>query len=177
MPVVAFFGSSKYGEETDEYQAAMKISNKLAENKYSIVSGGYGGIMEAALRGASDHDVVRTGVITDELPERKPNDYVDVKIEKPTYADRLLEIINMADAYVVFPGGTGTLAELALVWALKERRILGDKPIVCYGEQWNEVEQIMSFYSETVIDNINLLTHSSDPEKIAELVINGTKGD
>lgn len=177
MPVVAFFGSSKYGEETEEYQAAMKISNILAENKFSIVSGGYGGIMEAALRGASDHDVVRTGVITAEMPDRKPNDHVDVKIEKSTYAERLLEMIVMADAYVVFPGGTGTLAELALVWALKERKILGEKPIICYGDQWNEVEQIMSFYSETVIDNINLITHSSDPEKIAELLINGTRGD
>jgi uncharacterized protein (TIGR00725 family) len=175
MPIVAFFGSSKYVENSKEYIACEKIALKIAKNGHDIITGGYGGIMEAGLKGALDHNVNRIAVIAKELSNRKVNQYAKEIISKDTYLERLIELTSAADAYIVFPGGTGTLAELSLVWALKERKIFGNKPIVCYGDQWNEVQQIMSFYSETVIDNSDLLFHTCEADEAADFIIEALK--
>jgi uncharacterized protein (TIGR00730 family) len=175
MPIVAFFGSSKSKHDSQEYTAAEQIASLLAQNGLDIMTGSYGGIMQAALKGAMANDVKRIGVATSELSNRKVNEYVSYLITKPTYIDRLIELTSKADAYVVFPGGTGTLAELSIIWALKERKIFSNKPIVCYGEQWNEVHQIMSFYSETVVDNAGVLFNTCDTQEAANYIIKSLK--
>lgn len=172
MPIIAFFGSSKCSRNSEEYMAAEKIADILAEKGFSIVSGGYGGIMEASLKGASKHEVERIAVVSNDLPNRIINDYVNRVIEKPTYMERSLELINIADAYIVFHGGTGTMVELSIIWALKERKIQMNKPIVCFGDQWYEIEQMMSFYSETIIDNSKLIDHCTDIDETVSLILN-----
>ena len=171
MPIITFFGSSKCNSNSEEYKSAEKIADILAEKGFSIASGGYGGIMEASLKGASKYKVERIGVVSKDLPNRIVNDYVGKIIEKPTYMERSLELINIADAYVVFHGGTGTLVELSIIWALKERNIQKNKPIVCFGEQWYEIEQLMSYYSETFIDNISIIEHSIDINETVDLIL------
>ena len=171
MPIIAFFGSSKCSRNSEEYIAAESIADILAEKGFSIISGGYGGIMEASLKGASKHAVERIAVISEDLPNRIINDYVGRIIEKPTYMERSLELINIADGYIVFPGSTGTLAELSIIWALKERNILRNKPIVCFGKQWYEIEQLMSFYSEATKDDSHLIEHSQNIDETVNMII------
>jgi len=175
MPIVAFFGSSKSTPDSQEYIAAEQIASNLAQNGFDIMTGSYGGIMQAALKGALNHNVKRIGIATNELADRKVNEYVSDLITKPTYINRLIELTSKADAYVVFPGGTGTLAELSIIWALKERNIFSSKPIVCFGEQWNEVHQIMSFYSETVVDNSGILFNTCDVNEATKYIIESFK--
>jgi predicted Rossmann-fold nucleotide-binding protein len=79
--------------------------------------------MEAALKGASRFCVDRIGVTTHYFQVKPPNAYVEKHIIKDTYLDRLFELVDIADGYVVLPGGTGTLLELAMVWALRSVRL------------------------------------------------------
>jgi uncharacterized protein (TIGR00730 family) len=175
MPIVAFFGSSKSAPDSQEYIAAEQIASLLAQSGFDIMTGSYGGIMQAALKGAMAHDVKRIGVATSELSDRKSNEFVSYLITKPSYIERLIELTLKADAFVVFPGGTGTLAELSIIWALKERKIFSNKPVVCYGDQWNEVHQIMSFYSETVVDNSGVLFNTCDVNEAANYILESFK--
>ncbi|MEN3026440.1 MAG: LOG family protein [Chlorobiota bacterium] len=135
-PIVTVFGSGRQGPEDPVYQDAVRLGELLGRAGWGVATGGYGGIMEAVLRGAAAFPVRRIGVVTTALAARTVNPYVDEIITVPTYLERLQKLVELGAAYVVFPGGTGTLLELFAVWALRERRLLPDKPIVCLGECW-----------------------------------------
>lgn len=172
MAVVAVLGGSFYGHDTPEYKAAETIGKILAEHKIDIVTGGYGGIMEAPLRGANGYGVRRIGVITKFYQGRQANEYVSELIETETYIDRLTQLVQIADAYIILPGETGTLLELSAIWALKEKGIISKKPFICLGDQWNEVIQTMSFYSERLLDQSDLISYSETADDAAYFIIN-----
>lgn len=153
MPNISFFGNSKIAPSSIEYQQAESLSKELATRGIGIITGGYGGIMEAALKGASEFDVPRIGIVLKNTVGKEANKYINKLIEKDSYLERNADLVQSADGCVIFPGGTGTMLELAAAWALKERGYYDNKPIVCIGEQWNEVIQTLSFYSEKVLDN------------------------
>lgn len=171
MPIVTVFGSGKCLPDSLEYESAEKIGSLLAEAGFDIATGGYKGVMEAVCKGAKDK-VRRIAVTTSVYPNKKPNDFISEHIIKDTYLERLAELVNMADAFIVLGGGTGTLLELSTVWALKERNLLGNKPLVCVGDQWNEVIQTMSFYSETVQDHTQYVFHVDDEKDAINHIIN-----
>ncbi len=137
QPIVTVFGSSHSGPEEGAYREAVLLGERLAAAGIGIATGGYGGIMEAALRGAAPFDVPRIGVITDELPQRRVNPFVSELIRTQSYLERLQQLLRLGDAYAILPGGTGTLLELLSIWALSERGLLPSKPTVCIGTQWN----------------------------------------
>jgi hypothetical protein len=171
MPTIAIFGSSECRAGSFEYDTAELIGSGLAGQGFDIVTGGHGGVMEAALKGASRFCVDRIGVTTHYFQVKPPNAYVEKHIIKDTYLDRLFELVDIADGYVVLPGGTGTLLELAMVWALKERSIISGKPIVCCGEQWFEVMQTMSFYSEKILNNSSLVVNAENANQAVEAIV------
>ncbi|MCX6156315.1 MAG: LOG family protein [Candidatus Kapabacteria bacterium] len=159
MSVVAVFGSSNLKKNLIDYEKAVHLGKLIAQSGYDIVTGGYDGTMEAVLKGADSYPVNKLGVTTEFFSTREKNDFVHEEIKVQTYLQRLTKMIEMADAFIFLPGGTGTLLELAAVWALKERGMFEQKPLICIGEQWSEVIQTMGFYSETVIDKFNLIKH------------------
>jgi uncharacterized protein (TIGR00730 family) len=157
MPVISVFGSALAKEGSFEYDSGELLGKLLADKGIGVASGGYTGIMEAVLKGASKRNVRRIGITTDFYPDKSKNEYVAEEIRTKSYYDRFIALIESGDGYVVLPGGTGTLAEFASIWALKSRGIIGNKPLVCIGEQWNEVIQTMAFYSETVVNNLSFV--------------------
>ncbi|MBM2814628.1 MAG: putative Rossmann fold nucleotide-binding protein [Ignavibacteria bacterium] len=171
MPVVSIFGSSHFKPDSLEYEDAQLVGKLLADAGFDIATGGYGGIMEAALKGANGTNVKRFGVTSKIFTSRTKNPFVSDEIIKDTYLDRTYELINLADAYIVLPGGTGTLLELAAIWALKEKKIMKDKPLVCIGDQWNEVIQTMEFYSDAAIDQFELIEHVDSGEEAVRIII------
>ncbi len=173
MPTIVVFGSSLSVPYSTDYEAAEELGGKLAAKGFNIATGGYGGTMEAVLKGASEYGVKRLGVVLSKS-ELKINDYVQEKIFAETYLERLNLLIELGDIFIILPGGTGTLLELSAVWALKERGFV-NKPIVCYGEIWYEMLQTMGFYSEKFLESSSLLKIAVDMDKIIEFVDQAAK--
>lgn len=175
MPTIAIFGSSDCKENSEEYKSAEALGKYLSEKGYNIMTGGYLGVMEAGLKGASHTNVKRIGVVSEFFKDREPNKYATEVVKVKDYCDRLHYMINNADAYIIFPGGTGTLLELASVWAFLERGIIKNKYILCFGEQWKEVLEVMAFFSEKSLDSMSLINHSSNVEEAISMIENFCK--
>jgi uncharacterized protein (TIGR00730 family) len=170
MPTITVFGSSYSDRDSFEYKTAELLGEKLGANNFDIATGGYGGVMDAVFKGASNFDVKRTGVTTKTFSDRTKNQYMTEEILTDTYLARLETLINTGDAYIVMPGGTGTLMELAAVLTMSVKDLIPRKKIICYGEQWNEVIETMGFYSERTLETFELLDHVDTIEEAVEIL-------
>ena len=140
--VVSIFGAGGCVEGEQAYQDALAVGRALGEADYAVANGGYGGTMEASARGAREGGGAVIGV-TCSVWKSRPNRYVDRVVETASLSERIGKLTELGRAgYVVLPGATGTLAELAWVWELAFKGLLargasgGDRPIVCLGLFW-----------------------------------------
>lgn len=169
MTKVTVFGSGTCNENSWTYKEAQKIGAKLAQAGFNLVTGGYKGIMEAVFKGAKDYPVDKIAVI-DSSKDLQANQFATYIIKAQNYLDRLSKLIQLGDGYIILPGATGTLLELAAVWALKERDKFS-KPIITIGEQWNEIVQNMAFYSEKIIDEVDMIECLEDSHSAVNKII------
>lgn len=129
--IISVFGSGHIEENFSEYQRAALLGRVLAEHGFTICTGGYGGIMEAAPRGAKQVGGKTLGIVARELGVTA-NRWIDrVRIER-TWRERLMRLVDVADGFVIFDGGTGTLTELFIVWEMVNKRLI-QKPIIIHG--------------------------------------------
>lgn len=140
---ITVFGSAFPQAGSEQYEFAYQLGKKLAENNYSVCTGGYGGIMEAISKGAYDVGGNIFGV-TLENWKSEPNSFITVEVRTKNLFDRISKLINLGDAYVVLQGGTGTLLELAAIWELMNKNLIKLKPIVCHSELWNGIVNLMN---------------------------------
>jgi uncharacterized protein (TIGR00730 family) len=142
---VTFFGSTEFEEGNQYYDSARTLAGRIvSELKYSVLSGGGPGIMEAADRGAREAGGNSLGV-TINLPEGQvTNEYVTDKVDLYYFFVRKVCLSFSAEAFLFFPGGYGTLDEFfELVTLLQTRKITG-VPLICIGsEYWNAVKEFM----------------------------------
>lgn len=134
--VVTVFGSGVCAPDSAEYLDAEILGQLLAEAGFAVCNGGYGGTMAAAARGAHAGGGRTIGVVLESISD-PPNSDIDEVIRARDLPDRLRELLRRGEAYVALPGGTGTLAELAL--ALEFNRKGGAspaKPVVLLGDYW-----------------------------------------
>lgn len=135
---VTIFGSSRPREGDAEYAAARGLGGQLAAKGFVVCSGGYGGVMEGASRGAKEAGG-RTLAVTSKFFRARANRWVDEEIRVNTWQERLFELVRRGSAYVVCRGGTGTLVELAVVWEMLNKGAMGKKPLVVLGNFWQPV--------------------------------------
>jgi uncharacterized protein (TIGR00730 family) len=126
------------------YEDAVCLGKLLARAGFEVVTGAYGGVMEAASRGASMAGGRSVGVACAIFPERRPNPYLDDVIVAPDLFSRTRQLIEMARGYVVLAGKSGTLAELSLLWALDRAGCLERRPVVLLGDPWREIVGTLS---------------------------------
>ena len=143
MKTVTIFGSSLPGEGTPAYEEARLLGRYLAESGYVVCNGGYRGLMEASARGAREAGGHTIGVTCTIWPA-SANPWIAEEIRTGSFLERLLALVERGDAYVVLPGGTGTLAELALVWEMMNKSSLartvgGRKPLLVMESYWQPV--------------------------------------
>lgn len=137
---MAVFGSGRAKPGDGLYELAMAAGARLAQLGCRVVSGGYGGVMEACSRGAREAGG-RTVGVTCAIWKSPPNAYLDEVVHTPDLVQRLAKLHELAGAgFVVLPGANGTLSELALTWELKSMdRLHRDAPLVCVGRFWQPV--------------------------------------
>jgi hypothetical protein len=136
--IVTVFGSSRPRAGDAHYAEAQTLGAELAARGFIVCSGGYGGVMEAASRGAKEAGG-RTLAVTARFFTARANQWVDEEISVDTWQDRLFELIRRGDAFIACPGGTGTLVELAVAWEMLNKGAMAKKPLVVLGEFWQPV--------------------------------------
>jgi len=136
-PLVAVFGSSTVREGGPEYREAEELGRDLALAGADVITGGYGGAMEACSRGASLAGAHVVGV-TVELFERRGsvNRWVEERVHAPDLFERLRHITGRADAFIAVSGSVGTIAEILLTWNLLMAGARPRAPLVLLGAPW-----------------------------------------
>jgi hypothetical protein len=144
QPVITLFGTSRAEETEEVFRSAEQMGALLAQNGYAVANGGYGGVMLASSRGAASAGGRVIGV-TCRAFKRSPNPYLTEQISTDNLQERLATLIRLGNAYLVFPGGTGTLLELADVWEHKNKGFSeADKPIILMGSFWRPLVEMMA---------------------------------
>ncbi len=137
---VTIFGSARALPGSPIYDDVKRIARVLAELGCDIISGGGPGLMQAANEGAAEGDAAdrsRSVGIRIHLPfEQGPNPFVEEVFTHRTFFTRLHHFVLASDAFVVAPGGIGTLLETAMIWQLLQVKHLDDTPLVFVGEMW-----------------------------------------
>ncbi|BBO70564.1 cytokinin riboside 5'-monophosphate phosphoribohydrolase [Desulfosarcina alkanivorans] len=133
---VSIFGSARTRPDNPEYRKAETIAARFVKNGFGVITGGGGGIMEAANKGAAEAGGTSVG-LNIRLPfEQKPNPYATLQMEFNYFFIRKVMFIKYAAAYVVMPGGFGTLDELFEVMTLVQTRRIRPFPIIMVGSDY-----------------------------------------
>jgi hypothetical protein len=179
-PAVSFFGSARVRPGHPNYALAREAAQRVAQEGFAIITGGGPGIMEAANRGARDAGATSVG-LNIELPfEQGANGYQDIGLTFRYFFARKVMFVRYATAFVVFPGGYGTLDELFEALVLEQTDKIRDFPIVLVGvEFWSGLLQWIRerLLAEGFIGEHDpeLLFVTDDPEEIAEIVVAGRR--
>jgi uncharacterized protein (TIGR00730 family) len=173
--IITVFGSSRPRAEDAQYVAAQALGAELARKGFTVCSGGYGGVMEAVSRGAKDAGGNVLG-ITAKFFKARVNQWVDKEIRMKTWQDRLFELIKRGHGYVVCPGGTGTLVEVAVVWEMLNKGVMAKKPLVMLGGFWQpmieRVREIELGHDSPWSEKTNPLIHfASSPADAAAILV------
>lgn len=133
---VAVFGRADVQPGSSEYVRAYELGRLLAASGFVVLTGGYEGVMEAVSRGASEEGGRAEGVVCRAFKARAPNPFQSDLHWTEDLFERTRVLVEKADAYVALDPRTGTLSEVAMLWALAKARLLPDKPLVLLGSAW-----------------------------------------
>ncbi len=141
---VTVFGASRPTPGDDEYETGVLLGRQLAQAGHVIVTGGYGGVMEAVSRGARQEGGHTIGVTTPSaFPHRSgANAWIVEEIPTPDLPTRIQTMLNLADAAIALPGSLGTFTEIALAWNVNfVATFSGERPtpLLAVGETWNRL--------------------------------------
>ncbi len=149
QPCVTVFGSARFTEEHPYYQVAQEIGAELARAGFAVLTGGGGGIMEAANRGAKEAGGLSLGCNIQLPREQKPNRYLDRFILFQHFFARKVMLVKYSSAFVVMPGGFGTLDEAFEIATLMQTNKIERFPLIAVGGTfW---EKFLAFVRDTLL--------------------------
>lgn len=173
--IVTIFGGSKCGPTSDEYAEAIKLGRLLANAGFTICTGGYLGVMEAASRGAREAGGRVFGIVMNQF-KSEPNRYLTDKVATDHFYDRLQNLITRSVGFVVFRGGMGTVTEMSLVWNKLQTGVLAYRPIVLIGDCWKEVVETWKRCLVVSDADVKLLLFANNAEEAAALIAERSEG-
>ncbi len=179
-PSVAFFGSARLTPETDAYKAAQETALLLAKSGFGIITGGGPGIMEAANKGAQEGDSCSIGCNI-ELPfEQASNPYLDVSVDFSYFFVRKTMFVKYSEAFVIFPGGFGTMDELFEALTLIQTKKVNHFPVILYNSKFwgglvDWIHKSMLIAGTVSPEDTLLLRLSDDPREICKIVTEAYK--
>jgi uncharacterized protein (TIGR00730 family) len=174
-PAVTIFGSARLQPGSPYYNKCLKVSESLAKDGFAVISGGGPGIMEAANKGARDADGTSVGLNIELPSEQAPNAYQDIRVEFRYFFLRKLMFVKYAVAYVIFPGGFGTMDELFEALTLIQTRKIRSFPVVLVGrDYWGG---LISWLKKSVLEmnaiepeDIDLMHIVDEPDEVRAII-------
>lgn len=172
---VTLFGSARTDPDDPMYHAAVEVATRLAEANWTVITGGGPGIMEAGNKGAREAGGESVGIGI-ELPfEQGVNDYVDVAVNFHYFFVRKTMFLKYAQAFVIFPGGFGTMDELFEALTLVQTGTIRNFPIILFGTAfWSGM---IEWLRNTMLPagniseaDLDLLLLTDSPEEVVKLV-------
>jgi len=174
-PCVTIFGSARTPPDDPSYAAAVETARLLAKAGFGIITGGGPGIMEAANKGAQEGGNLSIGCNI-ELPfEQAPNPYLDISLDFRYFFVRKTMFVKYSNAFIIFPGGFGTMDELFEALTLIQTKKVSNFPVILYGSKYwegllNWIRVTMLEEEKVSGDDVALLRISDDPQEICDIV-------
>ncbi|MBN1508811.1 MAG: LOG family protein [Sedimentisphaerales bacterium] len=166
--VVSVFGTGRAQAGEPAYVLAEQVGRALAQAGFVIANGGYAGTMLAAAKGAAEAAGTVIGVTCSAFKRSTANEFVTREIVTDSLEERLRKLVELGRAYVVLPGGTGTLLELATVWELKNKGFLDRaRPVVLVGDFWKPVVGLVATDDPKCRKYV---TFVAGPERVSEVI-------
>jgi uncharacterized protein (TIGR00730 family) len=175
-PCVAFFGSARARTDDPDYISAVETAHLLAKAGFGIITGGGPGIMEAANKGAQEGGNLSIGCNI-ELPfEQGPNPYLDISLDFRYFFVRKTMFVKYSNAFVIYPGGFGTMDELFEALLLIQTKKVSHFPVILYGSKYwkgliDWIRETMLVAEKISPEDAALLLLSDDPQEICKIVI------
>jgi len=137
-PAVSIYGSARVEPGEELYKKTEEIARRLGKAGFTVITGGGPGIMEAANKGASEAGVKSVGVNIELPEEQMPNTYSNISLSLRHFFVRKVLLVKYATAFIIMPGGLGTLDELTEVLTLMQTHKIKPFPVLLYGSSyWN----------------------------------------
>lgn len=173
--IITIFGGSKCGPDSQEYRDAHAIGKRLAEEGFTICTGGYLGVMEAASKGAREAGGRVLGIVMNQF-RSEPNRFLTDKVATDHFYDRLQNLITRSVGFVAMRGGMGTVTEISLVWNKLQTGVLGKRPLVLVGDCWKGV--VESWQQNLVVSaaDVSFLDFASNAEDASSIIVEKTQG-
>ena len=172
---VTIFGSARLKPEDKYYQMAEKLGQLLVQNGFSVITGGGPGIMEAANKGAAEAGGKSVG-LNIKLPyEQKPNPYANIHLDYKYFFVRKVMFVKYAVAYVIMPGGFGTMDELFEALTLIQTKKIKAFPLILMGSEYWEglidwMKNTMVKKGKILSTDMDLLQVVDEPEEVVKLI-------
>jgi len=172
---VTIYGSARTSPDHPDYQLARDLARRLAEHGYGIITGGGGGIMEAANRGASDAEGLSIGLNIDLPLEQEPNPYVNLPLDFRYFFVRKVMFMKYSMAFICMPGGFGSMDELFESLTLIQTRKIRPFPIILVGSSfWSG---LVDWFREQLVasgkisaEDMDLFEVFDDPDEIVSYI-------
>lgn len=150
-PAVTIFGSARLSAGNKYYDDAVAVAKMLADDGFAIITGGGPGVMEGANKGAKKGKAHSIGLNIEIPMEQHPNKYQDISLSFRYFFIRKLMFIKYAMAYIIFPGGFGTVDEMFEALTLSQTKKIQNFPIILYGsEYW---KGLIDWMKKTLVPN------------------------
>jgi uncharacterized protein (TIGR00730 family) len=179
---VTIFGSARTKPDDPMYIAAQETARLLGQVGYTIITGGGPGIMEAANKGAHDAGAQSVG-LNIELPfEQHVNPYVDIDIEFRYFFVRKTMLVKYAQAFIIFPGGFGTMDELFEAMTLIQTGKIKNFPVILYGSAYwkgmlDWIQGTMLTDGKISAEDISLMRVLDTPEEVRDTLLRIARGE
>lgn len=173
--IITIFGGSKCGHDCDEYREAISLGRKLAEAGFTICTGGYLGVMEAASLGAREAGGRVLGIVMNQF-KAEPNRFLTDKVATDHFYDRLQNLITRSVGFVALRGGMGTVTEISLVWNKLQTGVLARRPLVLMGDCWPPV--VTSWREHLAVSEADsaFLDFAANADEASTIIFEKTKG-
>ncbi len=182
-PAVTIFGSARSKPGSKHYELAVETAKAVGKAGYAVITGGGGGIMEAANKGAAEVGVRSVGLNIELPQEQEPNDYQNLSLHFRYFFCRKVMFLKYAHGFIIMPGGYGTLDEfseaLVLIQTLKQAHF----PVICMGsDYWKGLidwfkKVMLKEYEYIDPQDMNVFTMCDDPQEAAQIIVNFHKSN
>jgi uncharacterized protein (TIGR00730 family) len=174
-PAVTVFGSARTPREHPDYQLVREVGARIGGGGYTVITGGGPGLMEAANRGARDAGAMSVGCNIELPHEQAPNAYLDISLRFRHFFARKVMFVRYACAFVIAPGGYGTLDELFESLTLIQTATIRHFPVILLGDgQW---DGLLGWLESSVLagrridpDDLHLLNVVSRPQEVVPII-------